>query len=213
METATLVGQGWSALRREAEAYAAQAPPEAYDLATAWYEQPAWEVRFFAVSVLGKLTAREARALTFLRERCGDDPAWQVNEALAMAFDDYCAAIGYERALPEMRAWLHAPSPNLRRAVSEGLRPWTAAKRAYFARNPQVAIDLLGTLKDDPSRYVQESVGNALRDIGRKEPALVLAALRSWIVESPEAPPRRTIARYALKQAATADPSLRALFE
>ena len=213
MEAVTLIGQGWSVLRREAEAYLAQAPPEAYYLATAWYEHPAWEVRFFAVSVLGKLAAHEARALTFLHERCGDDPAWQVNEALAMAFDDYCAAIGYERALSEIRAWLRAPSPNLRRAVSEGLRPWTAAKRAYFARNPRVAIDLLGTLTDDPSRYVQESVGNALRDIGRKEPAPVLAALRAWIAESPAAAPRRTIARYALKQAATADPSLRALFE
>jgi 3-methyladenine DNA glycosylase AlkC len=99
-------------------------------------------------------------------------------------------AIGYQQALPAMRRWLRAPSPNLRRAVSEGLRPWTAAKRAYFASNPQAAIDLLGMLRDDNSRYIQESVGNALRDIGRKQVALVTAALGSWLKEQPDSKAR-----------------------
>jgi hypothetical protein len=90
-----------------------------------------------------------------------------------MAFDDYCAAAGYEQAIPVMRQWLYAPHANLRCAVSEGLRQWTAGKRVAFANDPRLAIDLLGTLKDDPSRYVQESAGNALRDIGRKHPDLV----------------------------------------
>jgi 3-methyladenine DNA glycosylase AlkC len=131
-----------------------------------------------------------------------------VNEALAVAFDDYCAAIGYQQALPAMRRWLRAPSPNLRRAVSEGLRPWTAAKRAYFASNPQAAIDLLGMLRDDNSRYVQESVGNALRDIGRKQVALVTAALGSWLKERPDSKARRTIARYALEQGGAPEAAL-----
>ena len=68
-------------------------------------------------------------------------------------------------------------------------------------------------MKDDPIRYVQESVGNALRDIGRKEPELVLAALRAWLAEEPASPARRTIARYALEQAVKRDPALRALYE
>jgi BirA family biotin operon repressor/biotin-[acetyl-CoA-carboxylase] ligase len=130
-----------------------------------------------------------------------------------MAFDDYCAAAGYERALPVMQEWLRSESPNVRRAVSEGLRPWTASKRPYFARHPQAAIDMLGTLKDDKSRYVQESTGNALRDIGRKHFDLVLAALRAWIAEKPESKPRRTIARFALEKAVKEDGSLRQVFE
>jgi 3-methyladenine DNA glycosylase AlkC len=178
-----------------------------------WYEHASWEERYFAVSVLGRLASADERALPFMFKRCGQDPAWQVNEALAMAFDDYCAVIGYENALPAIREWLSATSPNLRRAVSEGLRPWTSAKRAYFARNPLVALELLGTLRDDPSRYVQESVGNALRDISRKHPALVLDALRTWIEEQPRAKSRRTIARFALERAVKEDPSLRALYE
>ena len=125
IDAATLVGKNWSALRREALAFAADPPPDAFDLAVHWSGHPAWEVRFFAVVVLGNLAAREPRALAHLYDACGQDESWQVNEALAMAFDDYCAASGYERALPELRRWLAAPSPNLRRAVLEGLSPWT----------------------------------------------------------------------------------------
>ena len=213
IDTATLVGKNWSALRREALVFAADPPPDAFELAVGWSRHPAWEARFFAVVVLGNLAARDPRALAHLYDGCGQDEAWQVSEALAMAFDDYCAATGYERALPELRRWLAAPSLNLRRAVSEGLRPWTAAKRAPFARDPRLAIDLLGTLKDDPSRYVQESVGNALRDIGRKEPELIAAALPAWLAEEPASPARRTIARYALEQAVKRDPALLALYE
>jgi 3-methyladenine DNA glycosylase AlkC len=211
-DVAAQIGQSWSAIRRAAQAYLVRPAPRAYDLAVGWYADLAWEVRYFAVLVLGGLAAAEPRALAMLYDRCGEDSSWQVNEALAMAFDDYCAAIGYEAALPEIRRWLAAPHANLRRAVSEGLRPWTASKRAIFTRNPRLAIELLGTLKDDESRYVQESVGNALRDIGRKHADLVIAALRAWIAESPASRPRRTVARYALKHAVKDDPSLRELF-
>jgi 3-methyladenine DNA glycosylase AlkC len=212
MDATTLVGKNWSAIRREAQAYGRQPPPDAYDRAVGWYADVAWEVRFFAVQVLGGLAAADAGALAFLYEHCADDPAWQVNEALAMAFDDYCAAIGYAQALPTIRQWLGAPRPNLHRAVSEGLRPWTASKRALFAHDPQLAIDLLGTLEDDKSRYVQESVGNALRDIGRKHGDLVIAALRAWVAGASGSKARGTIARFALKHAVKGDPSLRELF-
>src|SRR5579859_7714392 len=97
-----------------------------------------------------------------------------------MAFDTYCADVGYEVALPVIRHWLLAPSAQLRRAVSEGLRPWTARRRAYFAAQPAQAIALLATLYDDPDRSVLESVGNALRDISRDHFDLVLDELERW---------------------------------
>jgi 3-methyladenine DNA glycosylase AlkC len=213
MDDAALIGQSWSVIREAARVFLAQSQPNAFEQATAWYAHPAWEVRSFALALLGGMAARDPRALAFLFECCGDDPAWQANEALAMAFDDYCAAIGYEQAIPLIQQWLQAPHANLRRAVSEGLRPWTAGKRVVFAKTPQLAIDLLGTLKDDPSRYVQESVDNALRDIGRKHFDLMLAALRAWVAEQPQSQARRTIAKFALKNAVKEDPSLRAIFE
>jgi 3-methyladenine DNA glycosylase AlkC len=210
MDPDQLIGQNWSAIRRAAQGFLSQPQPDMFEQAAALYAHPAWEVRSFALALLGGQAGRDPRALAFLFERCGDDPAWQANEALAMAFDDYCAAIGYEQALPTIRQWLQAPQANLRRAVSEGLRPWIANKR--FANAPQQAIDLLGTLKDDPSRYVQESTGNALRDISRKHFDLVLAALRAWLAEQPQSKARRTIAKFALEKAVKADPSLRELY-
>jgi 3-methyladenine DNA glycosylase AlkC len=212
MELDRLIGKNWSAIRQDARAFLKQPPPDAFEQAVCMYSHPAWEVRSFALALLGGLAGRDLRAAAFLFERCGNDPAWQANEALAMAFDDYCAAAGYQQAIPVMQQWLSAPHANLRRAVSEGLRPWTAGKRAVFANNPQLAIDLLGTLKDDPSRYVQESAGNALRDISRKHFDLVLAALRAWVAENPQSKSRRTIAKFALERAVKEDPSLRDIF-
>jgi 3-methyladenine DNA glycosylase AlkC len=211
MDVTSLIGLNWSALHRAAKEFDSRAP-DAFDQATGWYAHPAWEVRFFAVTVLGRLATSDDRALPFLFHHCGNDPAWQVNEALAVAFDDWCAATGYQEALPVIQEWLQASNPNLRRAVSEGLRPWTAAKRAYFASNPNLAIDLLGMLKDDDSRYVQESVGNAMRDIARKHFPLVLEAIQAWVMEKPESQSRRTIARFALKHAVKQDPTLRSLY-
>jgi len=41
---------------------------------------------------------------------------------------------------------------------------------------------LLSQLRDDDSEYVRKSVGNALRDVSRKHPALVKAELQQWDV-------------------------------
>ena len=213
MNVETLVGQNWSAIRQAGRDFLSAAPPNAFEQAAKWYRHPAWEVRAFAQAILGGLAGHDERAATFLFEHCGADPAWQANEALAMAFDDYCAALGYAQAIPLICEWLNAPHANLRRAASEGLRPWTASKRAVFAQNPQLAIELLGTLKDDPSRYVQESAGNALRDISRKHADLVIAALREWVAENSESKSRRVIAKFALKHMVRTDPSLSSLYE
>src|SRR5690349_3423920 len=123
MDLDQLIDKNWSAIRQAARTFLAQLQPDVFDQAVAMYTHPAWEVRSFALALLGGLAARDPRALAFLFEHCGDDPAWQANEALAMAFDDYCAAVGYEHAMPVMHLWLQAPHANLRRAVSEGLRP------------------------------------------------------------------------------------------
>jgi hypothetical protein len=77
-------------------------------------------------------------------------------------FDACCASIGFEAALSSIDTWPADPQPNARRAVSEGLRPWTSKRRAYFAAQPAEAIRRLATLRLDPSDYVRHSAGNAL---------------------------------------------------
>src|SRR5689334_8279889 len=97
---------------------------------------------------------------------------------LAQAFDRYCADTGYEQALSVIEDWLADSHPNVRRAVTEGLRIWTS--KPYFRDHPDLTINLLSQRRDDESEYVRKSVGNALRDISRKHKALVKAEIRTW---------------------------------
>lgn len=102
-----------------------------------------------------------------VEKNVGRDDNWRVQEILAKSFDRYCVDIGYEKALPVIRSRLKDKNPNVRRAVSEGLRIGTNGTIS------KVAVGQLAGLKDDASEYVLTSVGNALRDISRKHLALV----------------------------------------
>lgn len=84
----------------------------------------------------------------------------------------------YETSLPVIKDWLADANPNVRRAVTEGLRIWTT--RDYFREHPEAAIKLLSQLRADESEYVRKSVGNALRDISRKHKELIRTELQSW---------------------------------
>jgi hypothetical protein len=199
-----VLGKTWPAVRKAALAWSTAAPPDAVDELVGLFAAQPWELRFFAVSAIGPLAGADPRALEALRSFAESEPDWQINEGLAFAFDDYCAVIGYEEALPEIHRWLASEHANQRRAVSEGLRRWTDARRPYFHEHPDEAVRLLATLRADDSPYVQKSVGNAMRDIWRAHPDLVLDAIREWTEEDPDSRGRRTIARLALKGAVNA---------
>jgi len=131
-----------------------------------------------AVFVLGYTAVRSPEAFKLLRTRVSRDESWQVQEILAQAFNEYCRNLGYENAIPDIKDWLADGNPNVRRAVTEGLRIWN--QRDYFRDHPGVAVGLLAGLKDDKSEYVRRSVGNALRDISRKEKRLIGNELSTW---------------------------------
>ncbi|MBK9740735.1 MAG: DNA alkylation repair protein [Actinobacteria bacterium] len=211
-DAAGLDGKTWPTVRKEALAFAAEDPADAVAHLEALFARPEWEPRFFAVCAVGPLAATDPAALRALRAFAASEPDWQINEGLAFAFDDYCAGVGYEQALPEIRSWLGSEHANQRRTVSEGLRRWTDARRPYFHHHPDEAVALLATLRGDDSPYVQKSVGNAMRDIWKAHPDLVLEAVRAWVGEEPGSRGRRTIARLALKAAVIDDPELEALW-
>lgn len=155
-----------------------------HSLEECWnFSMQAWKSSYFqvqelAVFICGYIAYSYNEALEFLETEVVYHADWRVQEVLAMAFDSYCKDIGYEQALPTIQKWLDSPIANQRRAVTEGLRVWTSRK--YFKENPQVAINILSKLKDDDSEYVRKSVGNALRDISKKFPDLVVGELASW---------------------------------
>ena len=161
--------------------YASFDPEQARRVAFLAYRSEAYQVRMYAVFLLGHLS-QESDVLSFLRDDVSADSNWRVQEVLAKAFDDFCAVRGYEAALPVIDEWLSDSRPNVRRAVTEGLRIWTS--RPYFRDHPGDAIARLSKLRSDASEYVRKSVGNALRDISKKHPELVAAELRTWSLET-----------------------------
>ena len=169
--------------RRARSDYASFDPEQARRVAFLAYRSEAYQVRMYAVFLLGHLS-QESDVLSFLRDDVSADSNWRVQEVLAKAFDDFCAVRGYEAALPVIDEWLSDSRPNVRRAVTEGLRIWTS--RPYFRDHPGDAIARLSKLRSDASEYVRKSVGNALRDISKKHPELVAAELRTWSLETTE---------------------------
>jgi HEAT repeat protein len=143
-----------------------------------FFSSEVYQARSLATFILGAIASKSKQALTFLKKNVTEDKSWQVQEILAKAFDRFCSDIGYEEALPEIEEWLKDGNPNVRRAVTEGLRIWT--NREYFKGNPRIAVGLLSRLKDDESEYVRKSVGNALRDISKKHRDLIESELKTW---------------------------------
>lgn len=143
-----------------------------------------YQARMLGVHILGRLSAGNAAALTLLKTNVVNDANWRVQEMLAKAIDQYCKDTGYENALPEIKLWLSNRHHNLNRAAVEGLRIWTG--RPYFKTNPQVAIKLIAKLRSHDSEYVRKSVGNALRDIGKKHQPLILKELAGWDLSDPK---------------------------
>lgn len=141
-------------------------------------QHESYQARMLGTYIMGQLSPKNEAALLFLRDNMSADENWRVQEMLAKAFDYYCSVIGYEASLPVLQEWLAHENPNTKRAVIEGLRIWTG--RPYFKENPEIAIALISSHKDDTSEYLRKSVGNALRDIRKKHKEMVDLELKQW---------------------------------
>lgn len=151
---------------------------ECCDIYPLLYASENFQIQEVGVFLAGYVADERPDALIFLHDVVSLHENWKVQEILAMAFDNYCAAIGYEEALPVIREWFDDENANVRRAASEGLRVWTSRK--YFKEHPETAIALLASHKEDESDYVRKSAGNSLRDISKKYPELVIQELTGW---------------------------------
>ena len=160
------------------EVVAGHPPKECLRIAKKLFASDIYQDRSLATFILGRLAIDMPESPGFLKRRVSRDADWRVQEILAKAFDRYCADTGYEQALPVIKEWLADAFPNVRRAVSEGLRIWTG--RPYFRDHPEVAVQLLGRLRNDESDYVRRSVGNAIRDISKKHRESVKDELQQW---------------------------------
>jgi 3-methyladenine DNA glycosylase AlkD len=173
------VQHGFKVMKEEAERIQEEHNhQEMFTIAKELYTSDIYQVRMTATFLLGMVASQIPEAFLFLHDTVSTDTSWQVQEILAQAFDQYCKNVGYEKALPIIKQWLKDKNPNIKRAVSEGLRIWNT--REYFKQHPDTALTLLSQLKDDESEYVRKSAGNAIRDISRKEKELVKNELETW---------------------------------
>ena len=172
-------------VKSEAEKYyKSHSPDNCFNMGIELYHSDNFQIQEVGVFLLGYSAHHNTSALSFLKDTVSRHDSWKVQEILAMAFDNHCKIIGYEAALPLIQEWLNSDCANVRRAVSEGLRVWTS--RPYFKDNPQIAIQFLSAHREDKSEYVRKSIGNALRDISKKNPELISAELNSWNLSSKE---------------------------
>lgn len=155
-----------------------ETPTKALDLAKDLLDSHIYQARMLATLLLGHLAGKMPETLKLLRQRVSRDPDWRVQEAFAYTFDLICEQAGYQESLPLIKDWLADDNPSVRRAVTEGLRVWTA--RPYFKTNPEAAITLLRGLRADESEYVRRSVGAAFKDIAKKHKTLVNKEIKTW---------------------------------
>ncbi|MDR6805993.1 hypothetical protein J2Y45_003185 [Dyadobacter sp. BE34] len=149
-----------------------------FGMALALLDDESYQGRMLATHMLGQLSANDMKALDLLLTKVAADPNWRVQEMLAKALDHYCRMLGYGRVLGSIQQWITNDHPNVRRAVTEGLRIWTS--RPYFKDHPLEAIQLIARNRAHESEYLRKSVGNALRDIARKFPDLVKSEVANW---------------------------------
>jgi 3-methyladenine DNA glycosylase AlkC len=81
-----------------------------------------------------------------------------------------------------MLAWSLDDNVHVRRLASEGLRialPWAKKTTSALDEFPLYTA-ILTNLKDDPSRFIQKSVGNNLNDLSKHDRTLAEQIIRSW---------------------------------
>jgi 3-methyladenine DNA glycosylase AlkC len=87
-----------------------------------------------------------------------------------------------EEMMAVMRDWSLDENVHIRRLSSEGLRirlPWAKKLTVALERFDDFKA-ILGNLKDDPSRFVQKSVGNNLNDLYREAPEKADEIIGEW---------------------------------
>ncbi|EOO70915.1 DNA alkylation repair protein [Bacillus mycoides] len=87
-----------------------------------------------------------------------------------------------EKSVDLLVDWAKNEDENLRRFSVESIRPrgvWSKHIE-ILKQEPDKALPILNLLKSDPSKYVQDSVGNWLNDASKTKPDWVIKLCEEW---------------------------------
>ncbi|MFE9077932.1 DNA alkylation repair protein [Bacillus mobilis] len=87
-----------------------------------------------------------------------------------------------EESVELLVEWAKSEDENIHRFSVESIRPrgvWSKHIEA-LKQEPEKALPILNLLKSDPSKYVQDSVGNWLNDASKTKPDWVLKLCEEW---------------------------------
>jgi len=100
-------------------------------------------------------------------------------------------------AIAFLSKWAENEDENIRRFATESTRPrgvWCKHIEA-IKESPELALPVLEKLKSDPSKYVQDSVGNWLNDASKTRPDFVIELCEKWQKESPTVETEKIVKR------------------
>ena len=92
-----------------------------------------------------------------------------------------------KKSISFLKKWASDEDENVRRFTTESTRPrgvWCKHIDA-LKENPSIALPILNKLKSDPSKYVQNSVGNWLNDASKSQADFVIELCGKWQKVSP----------------------------
>lgn len=132
-------------------------------------------VSSFLMAAYGK--EHPGKVYEFFETAAGSEN-WVVREFAAAGFHKVIAA------QPEIvRPWLmekvHSKNPNVRRFVSESLRPVTDLR--WINQQPEYSLGVLRQLFHEAHPYPRTSVGNNLSDLSRRQPELILSVVEELV--------------------------------
>lgn len=144
-----------------------------------------WEVRALSPFIIANCCLKEGFPpyITFLR-RLANDSHFGVRETTQSVMRELMQDFRVEVLQLYDEDWITAPEENVRRCVSESLRPVLIKGKNWVRENQQESIKRLKRLNEDSSLYVRKSVANNLSDISRRHPDLVISILQEWLNET-----------------------------